>query len=172
MLESASIGPSVFAQLARVSDAHRDHATCDVCRKAPHLRTACGRCGQKLSVKQSRLKRTAGTSYGPASVCVCLSVCLSEVGVILKWLDGWMVVVVVVVGWTDRAGFWHGGLFIPVLWRVLKESRLSTKMGGTSLRNIFVNSKISPCGPPTDRRRASFLRPEPQLNPGSRRFAY
>ena len=28
--------------------------------------------------------RIRGTSHGPVSVCVCLSVCLSQVGVLLK----------------------------------------------------------------------------------------
>ena len=31
-------------------------------------------------------------------------------------------------GWTDRAGFWHGGFFRSVLHCVLKEIQVSTKI--------------------------------------------
>ena len=58
---------------------------------------------------------SVGTSYSPVSVCHNSVFC-------------WRC-------WADRASFWHGGFFWPVLHCFLKEIQVSTK-NGTSLWNI------------------------------------
>jgi len=71
---------------------------------------------------------SAGTSYGPVSVC--LSVSLSQVGVLSKGMNGLI--------W-----FWHGGFFRPVLHCVLRKFRyLQYRSKGTSLWNFVLNSGL------------------------------
>jgi len=57
---------------------------------------------------------SADTSYGPISVCERVGECPSQVGVLSKRR-------------TDRAGFWHGGFFSPVLHCSVK-NQVSTKI--------------------------------------------
>jgi len=58
--------------------------------------------GSNLYPRDAMLTRVLAIALYPSvGVCVCLSVCLSQVGVLLKWL-------------TDRAGFWREGFFRPV----------------------------------------------------------
>jgi len=85
--------------------------------------------GSNLYPRDAMLARVLAIALYPSvGVCVCLSVCLSQVGVLLKWL-------------TDRAGFWRGGFFRPVLHCVLRKFRyLQNK--GTSLWNFFLNSGL------------------------------
>jgi len=54
-------------------------------------------------------------SYGPVSVC--LSVCLSQVGVLSK------------VETTDRAGFEHGGFLQPILHCIIRNSSYQLNKG-------------------------------------------
>jgi len=65
---------------------------------------------------------SAGTSYGPVSVSVCLSVCLSQVGVLSKRMNGLV--------W-----FLTWGLLSTSLTLCFKEIRVSTKIN--SCRSIF-----------------------------------
>ena len=70
---------------------------------------------------------SAGISYGPVSVC--LSVCLSQVGVLLKWLDG---------------SSWF------LAWRLLstspalcfKEIQVTAKIRALPLELFFLNSGL------------------------------
>ena len=61
----------------------------------------------------ARRYASAGISHGPVSVCLC--VCLSQVGVLVKWLDG-----------SSRFLAWRLVLTCPTLY--FKEIRVSTKI--------------------------------------------
>jgi len=69
-----------------------------------------------------------GTSHGPVSVC------LSQVGVLSKWLN-------------NRGGFWHVSFLppsfqLPSFYTVLKGNSVIFKNKGTSLWNFFLNSGL------------------------------
>jgi len=70
----------------------------------------------KLRFLPARRYASAGTSYGPVSVrpSVCLSVCLSQVGVLSKRLNE--------SGW-----FWHACFLRHTTQRVVTKCEISTK---------------------------------------------
>jgi len=73
----------------------------------------------------ARSYASAGTSHGPVSVCVCLSVCLSQVGVLSKGLN-------------ESSWFWRG-CFLPSILHCVKRKFGYLQNKGTSLWNIVPN---------------------------------
>ena len=73
---------------------------------------------------RARRYASASTGCGPVSVYLCLCVCQSQVGVLLKRLDG--------PSWF----FWHGGFFRPVCHYVIKKFR-HVQNKDTFLWNFF-----------------------------------
>ena len=75
----------------------------------------------------ARRYASAGISHGPVSVCLC--VCLSQVGVLVKWLDGssWFLA-------------WRLVLTCPTLY--FKEIRVSTKI---RVLELFPKLRSSTC---------------------------
>jgi len=72
---------------------------------------------------------TAGTSYGPTSVCVCVYVCLSRVGVLLKRMDesGWFLA-------------WELPLTYPTVCR--KEIQVSSKIRALPSRTLHQSADL------------------------------
>ena len=79
----------------------------------------------------ARRYASAGTSHGPVSVrlCVCLSVCLSQVGVLSKRMN-------------ESSWFFGTGASFDPRFTVLKGNSDISKNNYTSLWNVLQNSEI------------------------------